>query len=198
MNDNPVLQVSESASASLQFQPNPPHRILVVDHDPYICHLSADVLIRHGYEVNAAEDGAAGWEELQVNSYSLLITEHELPRITGVRLIRKLRTARMALPVVLVAGRLPARELARSPSLRLAATLSKPLAVDVLLATVKSVLRATDSPPERLMPPSGSQNQPSADGRQLKRIATPANTTARVFQEIHKHVSSWPHWGLND
>jgi len=108
------------------------------------------VLIRHGYEVNAAEDGAAGWEELQVNNYNLLITEHELPRITGITLVRKLRAARMALPVVLVAERLPARELAGNPSLRLAATLLKPLAVVTLLDTVKIILRVTDSPREQI------------------------------------------------
>jgi len=198
MNDNLFFQARESAGTSLQSQPYPPHRILVVDHDPYICHLSADVLIRHGYEVNAAENGAAGWEELQANNYSLLITEHELPRITGVRLVRKLRTAGMALPVVLVAGKLPARELAKDPPLRLAATLPKPLAVDALLVTVRSVLRATNSPREQLAPSPESQNQPPADGWQVKLIAARASTATQGFQEIHKHFNSWPHWGLND
>jgi hypothetical protein len=58
-----------------------------------------------------------------------------------------LRAARMALPVVMAAGRLPTHELARNPSLQLAATLSKPFQVDALLDTVKNVLHATDSAP---------------------------------------------------
>ena len=92
-------------------------------------------------------DGAAAWEALKANRYNLLITEHEMPNLTGVELVKMLRAARMALPVVMAAGRLPTHELARNPSLQLAATLSKPFAVDALLDTVKNVLRATDSPP---------------------------------------------------
>jgi hypothetical protein len=56
MRKNKISQAGEPASVSLQSQTNPPHRILVVNHDPYICHLSAEVLIRNGYEVNAAEE----------------------------------------------------------------------------------------------------------------------------------------------
>jgi FixJ family two-component response regulator len=53
-----------------------------------------------------------GWEALQANNYSLLITEPDLPKLTGVELVRKLSAARMALPVVLAAGRLATEELA--------------------------------------------------------------------------------------
>lgn len=167
MNNNQIFPVSGSASTPGQSQTNPLHRILVVDDDPYTCHLSADVLIRHGYEVNAAEDGAAGWKELHACNYHLLITEHDLPKLTGVELIRKLRAAHMALPVVMAAGRLPTRELARNPSLQLAATLVKPFAVEALLDTVKSVLRATDRPREQIAQPPIWQSQPSAGDRQL-------------------------------
>ena len=79
---------------------------------------------------------AAAWEALKANHYSLLITEHEMPNLTGVELVKMLRGARMAVPVVMAAGRLPAHELARNPSLQLAATLSKPFGVDALLDTV--------------------------------------------------------------
>jgi len=47
----------------------PIQRILVVDDDPFFCHRNAEVLIRHGYQVNAAECGEVGWEELQINQY---------------------------------------------------------------------------------------------------------------------------------
>jgi DNA-binding response OmpR family regulator len=198
MSDDQIFQAGEPASASLQFPTNPPHRILVVDHDPYTCHLRADVLIRHGYEVNAAEDGAAGWEELQANNYNLLITEHELPKITGVKLVRKLRAARMALPVVLIAGRLPARELARNPPLRLAATLLKPLAAAALLYTVKIVLRATDISLEQIAPPPSSQIPPSVDGWQLKLIAVQASAPTPVSRKIGETYGAYSHWGLND
>jgi hypothetical protein len=75
-----------------------------------------------------------------------------------------MRAARMALPVVMAAGRLPARELARNPSLQLAATLAKPFVVDALLDTVQQVLRATASAPRQHEPQPASRSQPSAGG----------------------------------
>jgi DNA-binding response OmpR family regulator len=167
MKDNELLQAVEPACVPLQREPNSPQRILVVDDDSDLRLLYTDVLIRPGYAVDMAEDGAAGWEALQANNYNLLITEHAMPKLTGVELVRKLRAARMALPVVMAAVRLPTHELARNPSLQLAATLLKPFAVDALLDTVKNVLRATDSPREQLEPLRNWRSQPSAVGLRL-------------------------------
>jgi DNA-binding response OmpR family regulator len=129
--------------------------------------LYADALARPGYYVDAAEDGAAGWEALQVNRYNLLITEHEMPKLTGVELVRKLRASRMALPVVMAAQRLPTDELARDPSLQLAAMLPKPFYISQLLETVKGVLRTTVSPPGQIEPPPDWRSQPSVVGLRL-------------------------------
>jgi DNA-binding response OmpR family regulator len=167
MKANELLYAGEPAGASVRCQAHPRHRILVVDEDSDLCRLYADVLALPGCRVDAAEDGAAGWEALQVNNYNLLITEHSLPKLTGVELVRKLRAARMAVPVVMAAIRLPTYELARNPSLQLAATLVKPFTVDALLDTVKNVLRVTDSLREQLVPRLNWRSQPSAVGLRL-------------------------------
>ena len=144
MNANGLWQAADPVGALVQCPAHPRHRILVVDEDSDLRRLYADVLVRPDCQVDAAEDGAAGWEALQANNYQLLITEHSLPKLTGVELVRKLRSAHMAVPVVMAAIRLPAYELARNPSLQLAATLVKPFDINVLLDTVKTVLRAAD------------------------------------------------------
>ena len=167
MKDNKQLQAGQPAGAPLQCLTDAPRRILVVDDDSDLRLLYSDVLALPGYHVDAAEDGAAGWEALQADRYSLLITEHSIPKLTGVQLVRKLRAARMAVPVVMAAGRLPTHELTRNPSLQLAAMLLKPFAVDELLNTVRVVLRTTDSAPGRLEPLPNWRSQPSADGLRL-------------------------------
>jgi two-component system chemotaxis response regulator CheY len=129
-----VLRDAVSTAAAPRQRPtNFSYRILVVDEDNDLRRLYAEALAGPGYAVDVAEDGGAGWEALQVKRYNLLITEHDLPKLTGVELVRRLRAAHMALPVVMVAGRLPTDELAQNPSLQLAATLSKPFAVEALL-----------------------------------------------------------------
>jgi DNA-binding response OmpR family regulator len=134
----------ESAGAPVQAQATPLNRILLVDDDSGVRLLHAEVLMRSGYEVDAAEDGAAGWEALNADSYDLMITDNNMPKLTGVELLKKLRFARMALPVIMATGTLPTHEFARSPWLKPAATLLKPFTIEKLLGTVKDVLRAAD------------------------------------------------------
>jgi two-component system response regulator PilR (NtrC family) len=117
-----------------------PRRILVVDDESTIRTLMTVMLARSGYEVESAEDGAVAWEALQTKPYDLLITDHNMPKISGVQLVKNLRSASMEMPVVMVAGIVPEEELAQNPSLHLSATLSKPFALADLLDTVSNAL----------------------------------------------------------
>jgi len=166
MKENKISLAGGPACALLQREPNPPRRILVVDDDSDIRQLSTEVLIHSGYVVDAAADGAAAWEALQIKAFNLLITDHNMPRLTGVELVKKLRSARMALPVILATG-LPTAELVQNPSLQLAAMLPKPFSIEELLETVSVVLRATDSAPGQLESLPDWRSQPSADGLRL-------------------------------
>jgi DNA-binding response OmpR family regulator len=133
----------KAACAPIQGQTNPPNRILFVDDNIAVREASAKVLIRSGYQVDAAEDGEAGWKALHATSYDLLITDHNMPKLSGVELVKKLRSAQMKLPVVLASGVLPKEELDQNPWLQLAATLLKPFTIAELLETVRAALSAT-------------------------------------------------------
>jgi|ERR1700722_1110746 len=148
MNDDEI----RPTGAPQRSQTRPCHRILVADDENIILRFMTVVLAQASYHVDAAEDGAIAWTALQARPYDLLITDHNMPNVTGVELVRKLRSARMALPVVMVTGILPSHELAQSPSLQVAATLGKPFEIAELLATVGNVLRATESPHEQIKP----------------------------------------------
>ncbi len=145
--DNELSQAVEPAGAPLRRPTHfSPPRILVVDEDRDLRLLYTEALVRPGYHVDAAEDGAAALKALRVNNYHLLITEHSLPTLTGVELVRTLRAARMALPVIMAVARLPIRKLAQDPALQPVAVLTKPFYISQLLETVRAVLRATDGP----------------------------------------------------
>jgi DNA-binding response OmpR family regulator len=119
------------------------HKILVAEDNHDMRRLVTEVLTRSGYIVDAAEDGAAAWEILQLKSYHLLITDFDMPKMSGVELVRKARAARMTLPVIMVSGTMPENEIKQNSSLRISATLFKPFGVEDLLKTVKEVLDAT-------------------------------------------------------
>src|SRR5580692_10271674 len=70
-------------------QMSSPHRILVVDDDSDARHLCIDILAGCGYEVEAAKDGAAGWDALQAKIYDLVITDNLMPKMTGIEMLEK-------------------------------------------------------------------------------------------------------------
>lgn len=142
----------EPASA----QARPTHRILVVDDDIGIRQSNAEFLISCGYQVDAAEDGAAGWDALHASKYDLLITDNNMPKISGVELVKMVRSARMALPVILASGAMPPGEL----NLQLSGTLLKPFTADQLLGTVKQALRVTIAACEQTEPLSSREARP--------------------------------------
>jgi two-component system alkaline phosphatase synthesis response regulator PhoP len=121
----------------------PAHRILVVEDEPDIRRLNSEILIGSGYHVDAAADGAAAWEALQLKDYHLLITDNEMPKVSGADLLKKLHAARMALPVIMATGTLSHDEFTQHPEIQPAAVLLKPYTVVELLGTVKNVLHTT-------------------------------------------------------
>jgi DNA-binding NtrC family response regulator len=135
---------SEPASPPPPGRADFPCRILVVDRNSDLRLLFADALAGPGCRVDVAEPGASAWAALQARRYHLLITENELPNLTGNELLEKLRFAGMDLPVIIVAESLPAHAAARHTSIPCAATLLLPFALDALLDTVKNLIKTEE------------------------------------------------------
>jgi len=123
-------------------QPGLPHRILVVEDDISIRLPVTDALVRSGYQVDAAEDGAVAWEALQAKRYDLIITDNSMPKVTGVDLLKKLHAAGTTLPVIMATSTLPKEEFTRYPCIQPTAMLLKPYSFHELLGTVRNVLCA--------------------------------------------------------
>ena len=119
-------------------------RILVVEDETEIRRIYAELLTRSGYMVDTAEDGEAGWQMLHAarcafDSYDLLITDNQMPKLSGMELIQKLRLAHMRLPIILALGTAPVK----TETLQLAAFLPKPFSVGQLVELVKEVLHSS-------------------------------------------------------
>jgi DNA-binding response OmpR family regulator len=142
--DNQISQAEKPANATIRDQTNPSHRILVVDDDNDTRQLSVDVLVGSGYEVEGVKDGAAGWLALQAKNYDLVVTDNKMPNMTGIEMIAKLRTARMAVPIIMATGNLPTHIIEHNPWLKLDAMLQRPFSNEDLLKTVRNVLRGDD------------------------------------------------------
>jgi CheY-like chemotaxis protein len=136
------------------------YRILVAEDDEDIRRLNIEVLAGSGYKVDAAADGAIAWETLQLSHYHLLVTDYNMPKMSGVELLLKLHAAGMAVPVVMASGTIPMDKLKRHPWLQIDATLIKPYTPDDLLAAVRYVLHVTNVTAGQTTPPD-CQDQPA-------------------------------------
>ncbi len=131
-----------SPSAALPAEPNHkgPARILVVDDDPDVRRVLGDALQLFNYRVDTAGDGAVGWEALCANSYDLVITDHMMPNLTGLDLLRLLRAVRLDLPCLLISGDLPSVEADLAPLLQPGLAVDKPVKLEKLISLVRSLL----------------------------------------------------------
>jgi CheY-like chemotaxis protein len=117
--------------------------VLVADDDPQMRRLVRSVLERDGFTVIEAEDGIDALDKLMQHSEaSLLILDHDMPRLNGLGVLEELRAnvTTASLPVVMLTARTDDTE---SQALDLGAQdyLTKPIRPSALSARVRAVLR---------------------------------------------------------
>lgn len=129
---------------SRQYQPARQHSvpsILCAEDDPLLRELMKHILKSAGFEVTLACDGLAAWEQLNTGSHDILVTDNQMPGLTGLQVAMRLRRTGWILPVVMVSGTLPSPdelELAGIPEF---AALPKPVIPDQLILAVHQCLQ---------------------------------------------------------
>lgn len=92
----------EAAESTAPLQPQP-ERLLVVEDDRYLREEILRVLARRtGYQVDAAEDGAAALERATTQRYDLLITDVRMPGIDGIELLARLKENQPSLIAIII------------------------------------------------------------------------------------------------
>src|SRR5438270_4571007 len=82
----------------------PPYRLLVVDDEEAIRELTSTVLADDGYEILMAEDGVHALELLPRFRPDLVITDLQMPRMSGIELVKIMRQRFPHLPVIILSG----------------------------------------------------------------------------------------------
>ncbi|HUG11481.1 MAG TPA: response regulator [Opitutaceae bacterium] len=127
------MQNSQTNSAS-------PLRILLCDDFAEIRELLATMLRRDGFEVDAAGDGASGWDAFCARPYDLLITDNDMPLLTGLELVRRVRAIPHELPVIVISGFARWEDSDVKSLLEPGAFIEKPFAFPVLRAKVEELM----------------------------------------------------------
>lgn len=119
-------------------------RILVVEDDDLVREMVARMLGNIGYAVDTAANGLVGWSRVCHGTYHLVITDHDMPQLTGLELIRRMHAAGLRVPIVMMSSLLPEQIglPADSSIASFKAFLSKPFKPGEFLRTVERALEA--------------------------------------------------------
>lgn len=117
-------------------------RVLVVDDDPALREVLTKVLSGAGFNVCCASDGEEGWQALCTQDFDALVTDHDMPRLSGLDLLRRLRAGRRDFPVLFISGRMPWDQSDLVKLLPPGRALEKPFSMVDLIENIHGVLAA--------------------------------------------------------
>lgn len=116
-------------------------RILVIEDEPRIRSFVARALVAEGYAVDEGCDGAEGLERARGADYDLVVLDLLLPRLDGLDVLRSLHRSDPDLPVLILSARDDLATKLQGFGCGASDFLTKPFALDELLARVRVQLR---------------------------------------------------------
>ncbi len=117
-------------------------KVLVVDDEIHIVHVVAIKLRNNGYEVSSAQNGADAFELAVSEKPDIIVTDFQMPVMTGLELVVKLRENESTkdIPVIMLTARGFAVEDSTKNDLQISEFLSKPFSPKELLRSIEDIL----------------------------------------------------------
>ncbi len=123
-------------------------RILVVDDEPQITRVLRSTLSSQAYDIRVADDGDSALEVMRDWVPDLVITDLAMPNMDGVELCRRIR-ARSEIPIIVLSVHDNERQKVQALDAGADDYVTKPFAMNELLARVRANLRRAPSPAEK-------------------------------------------------
>ena len=124
-------------------------KVLVIDDERIVLDSIVKILKDEQFEIDVNQSGRQGLEWALQRHYDVVLTDLRMPDIGGMRVLRDIKRAKPALPVVMITGFGSVQSAIQAMKLGAAEYLEKPFAPDALVETVKKALHiAATKPPE--------------------------------------------------
>ena len=78
-------------------------KVLVVDDDSLVRDLLCEILTEEGYSASGVSNGIEALEKLEAGRFDLVISDVEMPEMTGIELAREMRSI-SSVPLILMSG----------------------------------------------------------------------------------------------
>lgn len=124
-------------------------RILMVEDESSISDFVKLELEYEGYEVTIKEDGREGLKEAVNNYYDLVILDIMLPSMNGFEICRRIKRVK-ATPVIMLSAKSSVIDKVNGLKLGADDYISKPFAIEELLARIEVVFRRESNPKDSI------------------------------------------------
>lgn len=114
-------------------------RILIVDDYPDTLMSLKIVLEIEGFEVETSSDGSEALEKIIAFHFDLIISDIEMPKITGIELVKRIRDQFPDFPIILMTCS-PSEYFEEIDKLKINGCLKKPFGTEVLIYYVQRAL----------------------------------------------------------
>jgi two-component system OmpR family response regulator len=116
-------------------------RILVVEDDAKVASFLVRALEEEGHAVDAVADGESGANMGHLNEYDLILLDVQLPRRDGLQVAAELRRNGVVTPILMLTSRDTTQDVVRGLNAGADDYLTKPFALEELLARVSALTR---------------------------------------------------------
>ena len=116
-------------------------RLLVIEDERKIARVITESLKREKYAVDAAYNGEEGFNLADSQPYDLLIVDRMLPGLEGAEIVKKLRENGKNMPILFLTALSTTEDKTLGLDIGADDYLTKPFAIDELLARVRALLR---------------------------------------------------------
>ncbi len=114
--------------------------ILLIDDDPVVRSLVSGILRKNGYNVFVAKEGREGIDLAKEKQPDLVITDYQMPGMSGIEVLSKLKEMDASLPVIMLTAHGDASLTIKSIQDGAFDFIEKPINAKELLETVKAAL----------------------------------------------------------
>lgn len=158
--------------------------LLVVEDERKIARLLQIELESEGYQVRVALDGTAGWTAFLEGGIDLILLDVMLPGISGIELLRRIRSADADTPVLLLTAKSAVEDKVSGLDLGANDYITKPFEIEEVFARIRTALRLaarTDqkSPPEEWL--TADDLKVNLQSREVMRGGKELDLTQREF-----------------
>ena len=116
--------------------------ILVVDDDSKILGAIKRILEREGFVVHCVESGEEALAQIKERTFSLMITDYNMPGLNGLELARKGLELAPRMPIIMDTGGITPIITRLAKEIGIAKVLTKPFLTSELMKTIRDVMVA--------------------------------------------------------